>query len=288
MLKNYFIIAVSGLIYFTITSAAPKFDFKPVSFKSSMSYSYAFHEKICNCNEWKILQNLYDKHVIHDCEISNEPRIPKIIHWIWLGSPLPEKYKKLQQTWKDANPGWDFILWTDAHVKSFKLKNQDAFNKAINWGEKSDIFRYEILYRYGGVYVDIDFECLRSFDVLNHICDFYTGIAYTSKPILYNGLIGAAKNHPILAACIEHVQASGTNNSEEIMAKSGPYFFTNTFFKSLKDCVNSRIVAFPVTYLYPIPNNQRNKFNWHVNDIRRFLHPESFAVHYWGTSWVKK
>ena len=31
-------------------------------------------------------------------------------------------------------------------------------------GEKSDIFRYEILYRFGGVYVDTDFECIKPFE----------------------------------------------------------------------------------------------------------------------------
>jgi mannosyltransferase OCH1-like enzyme len=43
---------------------------------------------------------------------------------------------------------------------------QAAFDRASNFGEKSDIWRYEILFRLGGVYVDTDFECVRPFDSL--------------------------------------------------------------------------------------------------------------------------
>ena len=40
------------------------------------------------------------------------------------------------------------------------MKNNFAFSQASNWGMKSDIFRYEILMKYGGVYIDTDYECL--------------------------------------------------------------------------------------------------------------------------------
>ena len=47
-------------------------------------------------------------------------------------------------------------------VKSIILKNKKAYSLAKNWGMKSDILRYEILQKFGGVYIDTDYECLQN------------------------------------------------------------------------------------------------------------------------------
>ena len=41
-------------------------------------------------NKWAIAQNIYDTQ-IKQIQKSEKPYIPKVIHQIWLGSPLPEK-----------------------------------------------------------------------------------------------------------------------------------------------------------------------------------------------------
>lgn len=43
---------------------------------------------------------------------------------------------------------------------------QKAFDAATNFGEKSDILRYEILEKHGGVYADVDVACVQAFDSL--------------------------------------------------------------------------------------------------------------------------
>ena len=52
------------------------------------------------------------------------------------------------------------VLWTDEQVAGLTLFNQAAFDAAPNFGEKSDILRYELLYAFGGVYVDVDLQCV--------------------------------------------------------------------------------------------------------------------------------
>ena len=47
-------------------------------------------------------------------------------------------------------------------LKLMILKNQKAYSSAKNWGMKSDILRYEILQKFGGVYIDTDYECLQN------------------------------------------------------------------------------------------------------------------------------
>jgi len=146
----------------------------------------------------KTVRDLYNTHLIKSPEYSVEPRIPKIIHQIWLGNPFPEKWLWLRETWLKNHPDWQYILWTEKEIEEFGLTNQKLYDQATNYGEKSDIARYEILYRYGGLYVDTDFECIKSFDPLHHYCDFYAGTEYISRFITFNGLIGCRKHHPIM------------------------------------------------------------------------------------------
>jgi hypothetical protein len=70
--------------------------------------------------------------------------------------------------------------------KKFKMKNKDAFSGATNYGEKSDILRYEILSQFGGIYVDCDFECLKPFDDLLS-CAFFTGLSNTAVGVEVGG-----------------------------------------------------------------------------------------------------
>lgn len=93
------------------------------------------------------------------------PLIPFIIHHIWLGSPLPDPLARLRESWLSrhahnssghAGPSqeresggdgcgeWEVRLWTDADVEAFGLENKEAYDGAGNFGQKSDIFRYEV------------------------------------------------------------------------------------------------------------------------------------------------
>lgn len=155
-------------------------------------------------------QKLYEKNNLAILQPSTIIKIPKIIHQIWLGSPLPPVFGELTQTWKKMHlgRGWRYKLWTDEDVKSMKLYNQQFYDATDNVGVKSDILRWEILYRYGGVYVDTDFECLQSLDALHYVYDFYTGIQPLDTGALQLGaaLCGSVPKHPILKHCIETVK----------------------------------------------------------------------------------
>ncbi|MGE4168464.1 MAG: glycosyltransferase [Candidatus Babeliales bacterium] len=209
-------------------------------------------------------------------------RIPKIIHQIWLGSPFPEKYRAYQESWLKHNPGWEYKLWTDADVASFAWRNKDLFDASKNYGEKSDIWRYEILEQFGGIYIDTDFECLKS---MNSLCiyDFYTGIQPldTNMVQLNNALIASIPHHPLLQKCIEELRNS--SHEIQIILRTGPLFFTKLFLKYVPSMMQEfRIVAFPASYFYPCGYEQRG------TPASEWQKPESYAVHHWAGSWLKK
>jgi mannosyltransferase OCH1-like enzyme len=278
--------------------------------KPNYRYKPAFTEQK---KHWAIAKNLYDDHIYNGLHLSEELQIPLIIHHIWLGSNLPGYAKNFRSSWIKHHPNWTFIFWTDhpqeeygqivfnnfesligylsepdheqfiiVNMNELSLQNKDAYEHiARNFGEKSDIIRYEALLKIGGLYVDTDFECFKPFDEIHHCCDFYTGIAYDRKFNLFNGLIGCRAGCSIMKRAVESI--SGKAHTGSSFSYSGPYFFTECF-TDLVESYEGKAVAFPVTFLYPWPNSYRHQS---PKKALKWLRPESFALHYWKYSWSK-
>ena len=58
-------------------------------------------------------------------------------------------------------------------VKDIDIVRNDVYSAAVNYGEKSDVLRCEILNIYGGVYVDVDFDVIKSLDDLVQVSILY-------------------------------------------------------------------------------------------------------------------
>jgi hypothetical protein len=162
---------------------------------------------------------LYDRNRPDLVSARQDPTIPRIIHQIWLGSPLPRKLARCSATWRKHHPDWELKLWTDAEVAKLDFSSREMFESADCWGQKSDLLRIEILKAQGGVYVDLDYECFKPIDVLVNRYDFFTTLKYLytahlgwpaiwQQPIVVcNSLIGARPGHPILDAYLQRVAA---------------------------------------------------------------------------------
>jgi mannosyltransferase OCH1-like enzyme len=273
------------LIIFTQVNIFANFE---IDFFDSMSVSG--DKKIIQMKSdknWLKTKDCYDLFIKNSSLPSQGPIIPKIIHQIWLGGPFPEKYKHLQQTWIKKHPQWEYKLWTEKDIEEFGLQNKEMYDSATNLGQKSDIARYEIIYRIGGLYIDTDFECLKSFDILHYYCDFYTGTAFGPTFSVYNGLFAAAPGHPLLKLCIESIDINkivSADQSLNILFTSGPYYFTDNFKKYFLSSSNSgKTVAFPVGYFYPWPNSHRDENS--PEQIKKWIRPETLAIHHWYVSW---
>ncbi len=231
-------------------------------------------------NAWKAG---YEKHNPSRITPQETPRIPKIIHQIWLGSQFPDKFKKWQETWKKHHPDWKYKLWTDEDIESFNIINKHAFNNARNYGKKSDIWRYEILNRYGGLYVDVDFECLKPLDILHHCYDFYAGMHNTACVELGNAIIASTPGHPIIKHCMDDIKVRcvGGNAATSTIMETGPRYLTKKLLE-LYSPFDEGVIVLPPTYFFPLGNTHRLE-----SEIQKRTHlrPESFAVHHWSCSW---
>lgn len=120
--------------------------------------------------------------------------IPKIIHFIWIGDKPLSKHKKNNiKTYKRLNPEWEIKLWTNNNLP--EIINKYTYNKVSSWAAKADVLRLEILYRYGGIYTDIDSKCLKPLNMLinNMRCFGMTG----NHGNVANGTLGCIKKHKV-------------------------------------------------------------------------------------------
>jgi len=209
----------------------------------------------------EIYENINPAVVEHDSKLI----IPKIIHQIWLGSPVPESFVALQQSWIEhhVGRGWMYKLWTDADVAQMQLYNQEYYDATDNYGVKSDILRWEIIYAFGGVYVDMDYECLRSLDDLHYTYDFYTALQPLDTFFVQLGaaLFGAKPGHPILKHCIETIKNDW--HLQGAPKKTGPVHFTKSFY-ACAGADENKDIAFPALYFYPLGSQeiQENRSGW--------------------------
>jgi mannosyltransferase OCH1-like enzyme len=95
---------------------------------------------------------------------------PRIIFQTWKTHHLPEPFNTWAESWKKHNPRYAYILFDDYDNRDFVkrkfpqfLSVYDSFHAEIY---RVDFVRYLFLYEYGGIYADLDFECLRPFDSL--------------------------------------------------------------------------------------------------------------------------
>ena len=93
--------------------------------------------------------------------------IPKIIHYCWLSNdPVPMQLQQYMQTWREKLPGYEFLLW---NFDRFDIRRstwvKEAF-EAKKYAFAADYIRLYAVYRYGGIYMDMDVEVVRGFDEL--------------------------------------------------------------------------------------------------------------------------
>jgi mannosyltransferase OCH1-like enzyme len=232
-----------------------------------------FYKEMCNLyrNNYVTINGLFSKKSIY--------KIPTTIHNVWLGRELPLYYKKKMKDWRKKHPVWRKICWTEQLIKKHytnNFLNQKTFDSAIlrkNYAKASDVARYEIIYKFGGLYVDVDFECFECFDDLHKSYDFYASLEH---PLIasggcLNGVFGSKSGHPILELCMNDIKSHEDNppafdycktnidlELERTWILTGPGVFTKSIFFGKNREKNFDII-FPYQCFSPIDMNMERK-----------------------------
>lgn len=101
--------------------------------------------------------------------------IPKNVFFIWLGDNKPNYVDFAVKTFRDVNPTYnvELIEWKISDIEEPKdLLLKEAVNDAIELNRKdrkfvqsvANIYRYTLLRKYGGIYLDCDTFPIKPFD----------------------------------------------------------------------------------------------------------------------------
>lgn len=253
------------------------------SYLGKQRFHYDFLGKCQNISEWQKVIDNYDYWSKRDTTIDV---IPKKIHQIWVGSKLPKKYEKYCKSWQLKMPDYQYILWDEQRIKTIKSPLQSFFQKANNPGTKSDLARYMILNKHGGLYVDTDFECIR------HIGPCLSGSTFicgqepanpTGTVCYLNGLIAATPRHKIIKDVISEILALDALDETEtsaIIENTGPLLLTRCITSNYN---NSSVGCLPSNYFYPWPAFMKDV----SVDATKYFVECTYAVHHWECSWFK-
>lgn len=110
---------------------------------------------------------------------------------MWLGGPEPEEVKYHWKTAKRHNPDWEFITHNEDNLDEFSISKK-YLDLHPSYSFKSDLIRFEALYKYGGFYIDTDVEVIRSFDNLCNFTGVIAGYEEYSKRTIGTATIGAS------------------------------------------------------------------------------------------------
>ena len=231
--------------------------------------------------------------------------IPKIIHQIWIGdADYTTKYEaSWYDSWKKLNPTWELRFWNESEIiKFFESKYPwfiDRYNEFPHVVQKADAFRYFALYEYGGLYVDLDFECFKNIDEL---LDLNHGLMLSrehdhlknSHSLLWrcvtNSLMFSKPKHKFWESIFDRIMAE-ENLARCVLGTTGPMMLTETLEKT---GVIDDLYLMPSHWFYP--------YTWkhykHISGkrkVKRILKeatkttkddwPDSYGVHRWAEVW---
>ena len=194
--------------------------------------------------------------------------IPHKIHQIWVGpNSIPEKYIEYMRKIKELHPDYEYRLWTNEDITPDNFSTYEYINKTNVYAQKADIMRYEILYKHGGIYLDMDMKLLKNLDPLLTksliVCNEDDNI----NTYMTNAFIASSQYNENLKRLVEGVK--DVNFALSVNEGTGPYYLRKHI--NIDDDVN----ILPTNTIYPL----------HVDNKISNITDNSYAIHEWDKNW---
>jgi len=202
-----------------------------------------------------IIRDKTDKEIVRLEMEGNEfqSEIPKIIHQQWKDDDVPKKFWKYREQWFKYFPKgeYEYKLWTDTSARELIVEHYpwflptfDGYNHNIN---RVDATRYFILYHYGGIYADLDYEPLMNFyDYFPHNMVSVIGSPYVWNEKTQNALMSSPQYDPFWVDTFNQLIKNAEKKGANILEVSGPILIDQSMDRSRQ----------PV-YVLPCENFQR-------------------------------
>jgi LPXTG-motif cell wall-anchored protein len=277
MKQNFRILLFLILLGFTQPPSEDAFDVA----MGSKTKHWAHIEKQVDLEDLSTYRALFHRNIPLVQSAKGDVKIPKTVHFIWLGPrPFPPQSVSNVRSWIAQNPDWTFKFWTDRPreapcrgMETILIKEYPfpylgrCYAASDNWGEKSDVLRFEILFNEGGVYVDHDASCLTPFEPYHQAYTFYAGLEtphpdFVGRNITAgNGVIGSAPGHPIIQKVIELIDqrwdalaekySDNDHFSKTQIVMERTYMALTDALKTTLDPASKTDIVFPASYFFP-------------------------------------
>lgn len=216
--------------------------------------------------------------------------IPKIIHYCWLSNePIPSEMQLYIEGWEKNLPDYEFMLW---NFERFDINSSIWVKEAFEnkkYAFAADYIRLYALYKYGGIYMDMDVEVLNTF---NPFLQLNTMICYENgKKGLEMATFGVQKESPWIARCLSYYQNRRFVKSNGLFDMTTlPYLIQNICLKdtyrlvavsSIEEALmvsdNSEIPVFSSDFFSPKSSFKSNKITITSNTV---------SIHHFSGTWL--
>jgi mannosyltransferase OCH1-like enzyme len=194
--------------------------------------------------------------------------IPKHFHRIWVGPrAMPSSSYDFWNGIRELHPDWKLTTWTDP-VRPSDFELGRLFDSCQHPAQLADLMRIEILWRHGGVYVDIDCEVIKPFDPL--LCHSLFIGEYKGE--LQNAVLGSVPQHKGLRAVMNSLLEYDVLPIGPINESTGPVLLTR-ILASRDD-----VTVLPKETFFP--------WVWEEERNPAAITDKTFAVQHWNLSWL--
>ena len=205
--------------------------------------------------------------------------IPKIIHQTYKNNNLPELFQFSQFIIKKLHPDFEYKFYTDKDMYYF-IKNEfsqyyNAFKQLPKKIMQIDMFRYFLMYKYGGIYADMDYRFFKKFDLLNY--KVVIPISMNKPACLSNCIFASEPAHPFWKTLMDTLftidRTIQYKSKNDIFNSTGPKFV----YKMWKRFKNKNEIYCPERFLF------HPQFKNNINILKK----TSYGVHLCTGTWLK-
>jgi len=167
--------------------------------------------------------------------------IPPNIFQTWHSKILPPLMFNAVNNLRRVNPKFRYNLYDDNDCRYFIEQNFDsnilnAYDKLIPGAYKADLWRYCILYKYGGIYLDVKYIPIKGFKLIN-LTEKEHWVLDIGGNRIYNALIAVMPSNPVLLKAINKIVENVNNKyyGFDCLDITGPGLLANFFSKEEKN-----------------------------------------------------
>lgn len=161
--------------------------------------------------------------------------IPLNIYQTWSSKYLPPKMLETCNLIKSENPEFNYYLYDDNERREFIKNNFEekilyAYDNLIPGAYKADLWRYCILYKNGGIYLDIKFKCANGFKLIE-LTEKEHFVQDRNPVDIANGLLVTKPGNEIMLKCINKIVENVNNKyyGSNSLEPTGPHLICQYF-----------------------------------------------------------